>query len=222
VKKLVAIVGSIVAAAVFPASPSVGQILDGSFEVQGPAAIAGNPGYCYGDVAPMCVVNTPWESFSGGFQLETNAAWPGTDTPDGSYYAFIQNGGSVNQRFTAATSGTFVIDFLAAGRNNAQFSGNQLFEVLLDGSPIFSGSTVSGQPFTAQTTNPFTLVAGDVYSLSFHGMTFTGDQTAYIDAVRLVSAVVPEPSTWGMLLLGTLVAGTAVRRRRAATRHYPA
>lgn len=199
--------------------PSLAQIADGGFETQAPAEIGGNPGYCYdndGGAGPQCThVGTPWEVFGGGgFQKEDNAAWPGTPTPDGEYYAFIQNGGSVNQQFTAAASGMFVLDFLEAGRNDANFSGNQLYEVLLNGSPIFSGSTTSGQPFTAVTTDPFALIMGNLYSLSFHGMTLEGDQTAFIDDVRLSSAAIPEPSTWAMLLLGLGAVGFVMRRRR--------
>jgi PEP-CTERM motif-containing protein len=215
VGKLFALAGIFSVAAVLPAVPSAANILDGSFEVQAPAEIGANPGYCYGP-GPTCTgVNTPWESFDGGgFQLETNVAWPGTPTPAGDYYAFIQNGGSVNQAFTAAATGTFVIEFLEAGRNNPNFSGNQLYEVLLNGSPIFSGSTVSGQPFTAVTTDPFELILGQNYSLSFHGLTFEGDQTAYIDDVRLTAAAaIPEPSTWALLLLGFGAVGLAMRRR---------
>jgi PEP-CTERM motif len=201
-------------------APGSAQIADGGFETQAPLEIGANPGgYCYGGSAPACTgVNSPWEAFSGGgFQIETNTAWPGTATPDGSYYGFIQNSGSLNQAFVAAATGTFVIDFLVAGRNNQTFTGNLLYEVLLNGSPIFSDTTVTGQPFTARTTNPFDLVMGQNYSLSFHGMQLGGDDTAYIDAVTLSSATaVPEPSTWAMMLLGFGAIGFALRRRKSA------
>jgi hypothetical protein len=212
----------LVLSAITPLSPLSAQIADGSFETQAPAEIGGsNPGYCYGNGggggAFECAnINSPWFAASGGgYQLETNSAWPGTPTPDGSYYAFIQNGGSVNQQFSVGVTGTYVIDFLVAGRDNQQYTGNEFYEVLLDGSPIFSDSTVTSQPFTARTTNPFDLVAGTLYSLSFHGLNFTGDNTAYIDAVSLSPAGVPEPSTWAMMLLGLGAIGVTARRRRA-------
>lgn len=220
-KKILALAGIFSMSVILPAAPATAGIDDGSFEVQGPAEIGGNPGYCYdnnGGAGPQCTgVASPWEVFDGGgFQLESNSAFPGTATPAGDYYAFIQNGGSVNQQFMADATGSFVIDFLAAGRNNQEFTGNEAFEVLLDGATIFSGSTVTGQPFTALTTDPFDLIAGQNYSLSFHGMNFTGgDNTAYIDDVSL-SAVgaVPEPSTWAMLLLGFGAVGLSMRRRK--------
>jgi hypothetical protein len=218
-KKSLGLVGLFALTAAIPA-PGSAQIADGSFETQAPAEIGANPGYCYsnnGGGGPQCTgVGTPWEVFSGGgFQIETNTAWPGTETPDGSYYGFIQNGGSLNQAFVAAATGTFVIDFLVAGRNNQTFTGNLLYEVLLNGSPIFSDTTVTGQPFTERTTNPFELLMGESYSLSFHGLQFEGDNTAYIDGVSL-SAAVPEPATWAMMLLGFGAIGFALRRRRSA------
>jgi hypothetical protein len=221
VSKALALASVFTLAAAIPATPALAQIADGSFEVQAPAEIGANPGYCYdnnGGGGPQCTgVGTPWEvSLGGGFQLETNAAWPGTETPAGSYYAFIQNGGSVNQRFTVAADGDYVLSWLEAGRDGTVASGDQLYEVLLDGSPIFSGGTSTAQPFTLVSTDPFALLAGTTYSLSFHGMTLSGDQTAYIDEVVLSPAVagVPEPSTWAMLLFGFGAVGLAMRRRR--------
>jgi len=205
-----------------PISPSLGQIADGSFETQAPAEIGANPGYCYGNGggggAFECTDgNSPWFAASGGgYQIETNSAWPGTPTPDGSYYAFIQNGGSVNQQFTATDTGMFMINFLVAGRDGTVMPGNEAYEVLLDGNPIFTDSTTTAQPFTSRTTNPFSLIAGNLYSLSFHGLNLTGgDNTAYIDAVSLVPAGVPEPSSWAMMLLGFAAIGIAARGKRS-------
>jgi hypothetical protein len=221
VRKLLAL-ACITIGTTVPTTASMAQIADGSFETQAPGEIGGNPGYCYGNgggggAFECSNGNSPWFAASGGgYQIETNSAWPGTDTPAGSYYAFIQSGGSVNQQFTADATGTFVLDFLAAGRNSAEpFSGNQLFEVLLDGATIFSGSTTQGQPFTAQTTMPFALVMGNLYSLSFHGLSFNADETAYIDDVGLTA--VPEPGTWATMLLGFGAAGVAFRRRKRLT-----
>jgi hypothetical protein len=220
VRKFLALAG-ISLAAIVPSAPSAAQIADGSFETQAPNEIgATNPGYCYGNgggggAFECSNGNSPWFAASGGgYQLETNSAWPGSDTPAGMYYAFIQGGGSVNQQFTADATGTFTLDFLAAGRNSSEpNSGNQMFEVLLDGATIFSGSTTAGQPFTAMTTDPFDLIMGNLYSLSFHGLSFTADETAYIDDVRLTSAAVPEPATWAMMLIGLGAVGVAFRRR---------
>lgn len=204
-----------------PASPAIAQIADGSFETQAPAEIGANPGYCYandGGAGPQCTgVASPWEVFDGGgFQIETNSAWPGTDTPAGNYYAFIQNLGSVNQQFSVASSGMYVLEFLEAGRDGTVEPGNETYEVLLAGSPIYSGSTFTGQPFTAIATDPFPLIGGLLYALSFHGTGDGPDNTAYIDDVRLTPfiASVPEPGTWAMMFLGFGALGLALRRRK--------
>src|SRR4051794_33076689 len=109
-RRLLAFAGSLSLATILSAASASAAILDGGFEVQAPLEIGANPGYCYGSGGPpTCTgVDAPWEAVSGGgFQIETNSAWPGTETPDGSYYAFIQNGGSVNQQFVADTTGFF-------------------------------------------------------------------------------------------------------------------
>ena len=173
-----------------PTGASMAQIADGSFELRLLARSAVILAIATATAGRRCIRmrerQLPWfAATGGGYQVETNSAWPGTETTAGSYYAFIQGGGSVNQQFTADATGMFVFDFLVAGRDSAEpYSGNQLFEVLLDGATIFSGSTIQGQPFTAQTTNPFALVDGNLYSLSFHGLSFNADETAYIDDVR--------------------------------------
>jgi len=210
----VAVLGSAFALLVgAPTYRASAQIADGSFETQAPIEIGTNNGWCYGGgQTPACTGSgTPWQtSVNAGFQLDTNTDWPGTLTPAGSYYGFIQSGGSLTQQFTADASGTFILNFLDAGRNLNGY-GDQTYEVLLNGSPIFNGSTTSGQAFTDVTTSPFTLVMGNLYTLSFLGTT-TADETAYIDAVGLASAV-PEPSTWAMMLLGFGAMGVATRRR---------
>src|SRR6478735_320682 len=217
-----------------PISPATAQLADGGFEVQAPGEIGANPGYCYGGGGTFACTgaNSPWTAQNGGgFQIENNGAWPGTPTPDGSYYGFIQNSGSLSQTFTAVQDGTFVVDFLVAGRNNQTTTGNEWYDVLLNGVTIFTDLTQTGQPFTARSTSPFSLTAGTSYTLAFQGfqpqtcLPIIGcflpngpDNTAYIDDVSLaaVDSAVPEPSTWAMMLLGFGSIGFALRRWKGA------
>lgn len=235
------LVANLVAAALgaaIPISPATAQVADGGFEVQAPSEIGVNPGYCYGGGGAFACsgVNSPWTAQNGGgFQAENNVAWPGTPTPDGSYYGFIQNAGSLSQTFVAALTGTFVIDYLVAGRNNQTTTGNEFYNVLLNGVTIFSGQTQTGQPFTATSTDPFSLIAGTSYTLAFQGfqpqvcqpLCFYPngpDNTAYIDDVKLTALdqAVPEPSTWAMMLVGFGAIGFAFRRRKCARSPQPA
>ena len=72
-----------------PTTASMAQIADGSFETQAPGEIGGNPGYCYGNgggggAFECSNGNSPWfAATGGGYQVETNSAWPGTETPAG-------------------------------------------------------------------------------------------------------------------------------------------
>ena len=220
-KKTLAVCAFVSVTALAPTAPAFAQIADGSFEIQAPVEIGANPGYCYannGGAGPQCSgPGSPWEVFDGGgFQIETNTAWPGTDTPAGQYYAFIQNMGSVNQQFSVATDGMYILEFLEAGRDGTVAPGNETYQVLLAGNPIYTGATTTGEPFTAIMTNPFALLGGQTYALSFHGTGDGPDNTAYIDNVRLtaVTTAVPEPSTWAMMLLGFGSIGFAARRSR--------
>ncbi len=217
--KLFILAGTFLVAAGVPSAASATAVLDGGFEAQGAAEIGANPGYCYdnnGLAGPQCTgIGAPWiVQGGGGFQNEGNTAWPGTLTPDGSFYAFIQNTGSLSQTFVSNASGLFTLNFLAAGRNNPlPNAGNALYQVLINNVVIFGDSTVSGQPFTARTTGSFQLVSGQSYTLTFQGLSNGYDNTAFIDAISF-AAVVPEPSTWAMMLLGFGVVGAAMRRRR--------
>ena len=209
--------------AVFVGTAAHAQLADGSFETQAPVEIGANPGWCYGGGAPPACTGsgTPWQASStGGFQLDTNTAWPGIATPDGSYYAFVQATGSLSQTFVADASGPFTIDWLAAGRPISGISGgDESYSLTVNGQSLGTFSTASGQPFTEMSSDPFSFTAGSTYTLAFNGLTpfSMGDNTAYFDGIQLVAAV-PEPSTWALMLLGFGGIGAAMRRRRLQTR----
>ena len=216
--KKMMIVGALFASVLAPSLASAATLADGGFEAQG-AASTGN--YCYfgtssGGQAP-CTSNTPWSgTTSAGLQIETNAAWPGVATPDGSFYAFIQNLGSISQTFTTTQDAAYDLGWLAAGRPN--YGGGQSYSVTLTDAAgairtLFNGSVALGQPFTANTVSTGSLAAG-TYTLSYNGLNNNGDNTAFIDAVSL--AAVPEPATWGMMILGFMGMGLAMRRQRRA------
>lgn len=211
--KFVASVLSILLSAV--AAPVCAQVADGSFEQQGAASTSG---YCYftrvtaGGAA--CGAGAWQGNLFGGLQEKTNGAWAGVATPTGAYYAFIQERGSISQDLTLA-AGTYSLSWLAAGR--AGYGGDQGYNVLLDGSALFNGSTSTGQAFTAVSTDSFTLAVAGLHTLTFQGLV-VGDQTAFIDNVAIqpvatATAAVPEPATWALMMLGFGGVGHAMRRR---------
>lgn len=215
------------AIAAFAATPATAAniLTDGGFEAQG-AASTGN--YCYFGFAtaggPACQSGA-WASnnLGGGLQVETNGAWPGVPSPDGSFYGFIQAGGSLTQAFTPTQSGTYSLNWIDAGRPNIGCcAGDQNYYVTIDDGVslaplLYLGGTTSFQPWTArQAAFTFGLTAGTAYTLTFQG-TSRSDNTAFIDGVSLdlVPGAVPEPAAWAFMLAGFGLVGGAMRRRGA-------
>lgn len=108
------------------------------------------------------------------------------------------------------SAGTFIIDF-AEDAFNGTFAG---------------GSTPTGTPGISDTAWLFTILGGtgrfEGASGTFNGIGVT-DATirpalVTIDFVgNVVAPAVPEPGTWGMMLLGFGAIGLAVRRQRRRT-----
>ena len=202
--------------------PGATTLVDGSFEAKGASVTA----YCYdgfsaGGNAP-CVAS-PWTG--SGVIHSGNGAWGGTTTPFGSTFAFVQSTDVLSQTFTAASSGTLKVTWDDAGRTN--YGGSQSYTVSVaqafvtesrelirplasPGSFDLGTFTTNGGGFTARSGTPFTVIAGDRYTLNFTGLS-TDDRTSFIDNVSL--GAVPEPTTWAMLLAGFGLVGVAARRR---------
>jgi hypothetical protein len=201
---------SMTAASAQAASP----LLDGGFEAQ-----AAGVEYCYfhfDGVNPACGGGA-WDGANGGgLQVEDNSPWPGQATPDGSYYAFIQNSGYIEQTFTAATTGHFTLSWLDAGRPLGCCFGNQHYDVTVSGIGAVGGfDTTTSQPFSARSSSSFYLTAGEAYTVRFQGTRTGGDDTAFIDQVVLNQGAVPEPAAWALMIVGFGSAGAMLRRRRA-------
>lgn len=205
--------GLLIAAAAQPASAA---ILDGSFEVQGAAA---QPG-CTDVSCPQ----SPWNVVGrAGFNEVDEGP---TQTADGSYFARIQAissaTGSISQTFSL-TQGIYNLTFLSAGRSNSgfydyfAFDGALTYDVLFDGASIFSETTSTGSTFAQQAVNGINVATSGLHTLTFasRGTGFDRDRTAFIDNVSLTAAV-PEPGTWAMMLVGFGMIGAASRRRRRA------
>jgi PEP-CTERM motif len=206
-------------------------LADSGFETQGTTT----NNYCYFDFSAGGNGPCGAGAWSGGlihpngggsgFQFESNGAWPGQPTPDGTRYAFIQMGNSINQTFTPTQTGDYILTWIDAGRPAGCCGGNQDYLVTIgDGinlAPIlFLGSTTTSQAWTAQTADfSVNLLAGTNYILTFQGLVTTSDQTTFIDAVSLDLAppsAVPEPASWALMLGGFGLIGAAMRRGAGA------
>jgi hypothetical protein len=195
------------------ATAQAATFVDGGFEAQ-----AAGVEYCYfnySGVNPACGGGA-WDGANGGgLQVEDNSPWPGQATSDGSYYAFIQNTGYIEQTFTAASTGAFRLSWLDAGRPLGCCYGNQHYDVTLSGIGAIAGfDTTTSQPFGARSSASFQLTGGQSYTVRFQGAASGGDDTAFIDQIALNA--VPEPAAWALMIVGFGSAGAMLRRRRAA------
>jgi hypothetical protein len=78
----------------------------------------------------------------------------------------------------------------------------------MDFSETFNLSNLNGADFFSATTDQFQTIK----SISFSGDVGFDD----IRQIRLgsITSTIPEPATWGMMLLGFALSGSAIRRRR--------
>jgi PEP-CTERM motif len=196
-------------AAASPVSANV--LLNGDFEAPTTAT------YTY-----LTGLNNDW-TYTGGSGVINNTggiAWFEGSPPSGSsgsQFAFVQSAGSsISQTFSIATAGTYGISWLDAGRPNfGAFAGDQTYQVSLNSSVVGTYSTTSGVGFNDEVASLGFLSSG-LYTLTFLGLPTnhsTSDETAFIDNVS-VTAAVPEPSTWAMLILGFLGTGFMAYRRK--------
>jgi hypothetical protein len=205
------------AALLAPSSLSATTFADGGFEAQGNGV---GLNFCY---FPGCPAGAWTGTDGGGIADEQNGAFPGTPTPEGTKYGFIQGTGMLSQTFTAGSSGLFSLSWLDAGRRqagpNPATTGIQTYSVFLNTVSLGQFGTTTGQLFQERSgLTPFSLVANSAYTLTFAGGTVNG-ATAYIDRVaftEVTAAAVPESATWAMLILGFGAVGSAMRRHRRA------
>lgn len=144
---------------------------------------------------------------------------------NGPYNSNPQEGGGVTQSFTTAGgTASFSADVAALyTRTSATFAGLGLMSVLLDGVVMdtydFGGT--DGGPVTLRGTLDFTtvLTAGTHILTLEATRTFApgrGVTSQYFDNVSLdVTAAVPEPSTWAMMILGFAGVGFMAYRRKS-------
>ena len=92
-----------------------------------------------------------------------------------------------------------------------QYLGSNAINVLIDGSAIGSGATLSlGTDWTAQT---LTFIAGKTsHELSFKLAT---SNKAYLSIDGITVRAVPEPATWMLMAMSMAGMGVVVRRRAA-------
>jgi hypothetical protein len=184
-------------------------VANASFESV-PFAMSGYDGsYCYeGGSIYACAGALP--DWSGAFPIMTSqsGAWSATpDTASDHFQIGLQNNSFIAQTIQIATPGSYTLTWSDAGR---PYYGNENYDVSFGSTTLATEGTYGGQAWGVHSVT-FTATAG-AQLLQFQGLNTTGDSTAFIDNISLTAAV-PEPSSWVLMIAGIALGVSVVRRR---------
>ena len=163
----------------------------GGFETIG----SGLDGWTIGGTVDL--INTYWTPASGSYSLDLNGG----------------GAGSISQSFATVVGQTYNVSFSLAG--NPVGGGDKFFYASVT-APItytfdIDGKTLGNMGWVRKS---FSFVAvSDTSTLSFVGDPYHSYYGAALDDIS-VMAVVPEPATYGMLLVGLAMVGGLARRRK--------
>lgn len=120
------------------------------------------------------------------------------NAPEASQVGFLQAGGSSISQTVSLAAGTYTVGFSAAQRVQWQTT-RQDFSVSVDGTSVGTFTPPSDGSYNAYTTASFTVATG-THTVTFTGLdTAGGDNTAFIDNVKLAPApaAVAQPANAG-------------------------
>ena len=165
-----------------PATASAPAVPDAGFEA--PSVGSGPSGYQYQPAGG------PWSfppSASGGSGLTGNgSAFGSPPAPEGGQAAFLQDQGALSQALSGFVAGTQYTLTVSAAERDYLGVNTQSVAVQLDGQTV-GVVTPSGTSYQDYTVGPFTAGPGG-HTLSFVGLVSTGDNTAFLDDVRLAAS----------------------------------
>ncbi len=160
-----------------PAQP-INVILNGSFET--PVLDASSYQYRLSGAV--------W-TFTGSSGIESNGSpFAAPNAPDGTQAAFLQNLGEISIPVNFA-AGTYTLRFQAAQRNGQ----TQIIAISIDGVQVGNSIPITSNVFAQYTSASFTVAAG-YHTLLLQGTNGSGDITAFVDAVSLISDVTTVPA----------------------------
>jgi alpha-L-rhamnosidase len=131
---------------------------------------------------------------NGSGLIANGSGFGNPPAPDGVQAAFVQSYGTISQTLSGFVPRTnYTVSYYAAQRSGANQNGGESWNVLIDGAVI-----QTNQPGATSYTNysaTFTATAG-TQTLSFAGTDLaTGDNTVFIDDVRISPPITPGIST---------------------------
>jgi hypothetical protein len=143
-------------------------------------------------------VGSPWafSSMSGVAANNSGFTSGNPAAPEGDQVAFLQNMGTAAQAVTLS-AGTYQVRFRAAQRGNFS-AGNQAVRVVVGGT-VLGTFTPSGAGYETFTSASFTLAADGTQEVRLEGVGGSGDRTAFVDLVEIITATSPPPPPVGGL-----------------------
>ena len=227
-KKLSLVFGGALALAT--ATPAMAQnlVTNGSFESGFTGFTLANTG---GGVAPVVIAygsTAGYPTGAFGEAILPNTVASLSPDPVGRQVAYFSsdtaNPDSLTQAINVVAGRTYNIGFdYYATQNGINNPFDATLSFLIGGSPAgatLTAGSVTGTPartwFNFNTSFVATTTGSTNLTLQFRGLGVTAADFA-VDRLYAVAAV-PEPATWGMMILGFGLAGATMRRRRTAVR----
>ncbi|MDB6080044.1 MAG: hypothetical protein JWO82_3791, partial [Akkermansiaceae bacterium] len=134
---------------------------------------------------------------SGSGLVSNGSGFSNPNAPVGTQAAFVQEFGTLSQALTGLNIGTtYTVTFSAAQRSGANQHGGESWNVKIDSTLVGSYNPGTAATSYVDYTATFTATAG-TQTLSFVGTDLaTGDNTVFIDNVRIAVNTATPPSPW--------------------------
>lgn len=147
-----------------------------------------------GGTANGPMVNGWTFSARAGIQHNNSVFVPASPAPQGERTAYLKSDSGLASRIDQTVvfpAGTYAITFAAA--NRVGFGGQQEFDVEVDGQKLGHYVPVGGE-YQYYETAPFTVTQGE-HTISFVATTTEGDNTGFVDDIRVVAAEIEPGDT---------------------------
>jgi hypothetical protein len=118
---------------------------------------------------------------------------------------------TANQIIFASTGGTFSLGDIVYEVNGLDFDDTPATPNLIED---FSATQIFKAPNVLITSDRATITPAGAFRMSFNQTTGSSSGLATITFSAPMESAVPEPTTWGMMLIGFGAIGYSMRRKR--------